>query len=332
MQHFIDFLGGKEKIENTFPILKDGKIHFLRNFLPSQLQGEASITDEDFINVYEKNPDWVQQQKKRFFSKDETEMFGALGELHAYADLLHSGFDVIANGTNPGCDFIINRRTENINIEVASKTVPSENTHIVSENKGTKISETAYFGFPKEDKFSIECSIENMISKIASMKKDEHQVDDDAACVLYLDFRSFLFNESLAECCLPITSHQGALCLGGIWLACYGEKDQVLIDSLRVGEYPHKRLLRHNGRFYSKNTSKFCGFLCSFSSYSNGLVFLQNPNKQIPDWFLTHLACNRRFSIQYSCMGADNVQLQNYILIQNRRIDEALAIYDINKY
>lgn len=328
MQHFIDFLGGKEKIEKNYPITKDGKIPFLRNFLPSQLQDEASITDEDFITVFGKNPDWMQRQKKRFLANDETEMFSAFGELHAYADLLHSGFNVFANGTNAGCDFVVDRGSEKISIEVASKTVPRQNTHIVSENKGTRISETAYFDFPKEG----ECSIENMISKIASVKFDEHQADDDGACVLYLDFRSFLLNKSLAECCLPVTSHQGALVLGGIWLACYGEKKQVLIDSLRIGEHPYKTYLQHDGRFHQRNTSKFCGFLCSFSSHVNGLVFMQNPNKQIPDWFLTHLVCNHRFSIQYSCMGADQARLQKYILIQKERIADALAMYDMKKY
>lgn len=340
MIKFINYLGGKDFIEQRYPIQNRAQIPYLREFLNEKPSStDVMITEKSFQTVYEKNQQWVENLRQRILAKDLSEMFGALGEMRAYASLLDMGFDVTPNGTKAGPDFTVTRnKTINssiVNIEVATKTLPQQNIcqhhKNVQKNQETVFFEIAYFGFPNEG----ENDTENAVSKIASTKDDAHQASENIPTILYIDFQSLAMNSSMIKMAQPCFSSLGTFFTGCLWAAFYGEKGLPLIEELRMGDPRGKNVeMRHSGKFSKKNTCKFAGALCSFSSCRNGLCFFENPNRtDIPDWFKVHMVCHHAFSLQNSCLTYHDFNIKEYIAMRNKQLISMGKLYqDKEKY
>lgn len=337
MTSFLEFLGGYDFINEKYPIRNRAELPHLRSFLNKELSADAQLTEQSFYCVFQKNPAWMQNQKKRILSDDPSESIGALGEMRAYADLLDMGFDVIPNGTNKGADFILqhSKSKEKAFVEVATKTLPvaniSPDPYLVSATQETAVFEIAYFGFPKEG----ENTTENAVSKIASTKGDSLQASTSVPSILFIDFQNLPLNGSMMISAFPFFSFQGAFDTGALWAAFYGERGVPLYEEVRIGTPDREPIkMRHSGKFAKGNSSKFSGAFCSFSSFREGLCFFENPENEItPNWIKVHMICNQRFSIQHSCFKYGNTALREHIDLRNQQIFDFGKMYnDLNMY
>lgn len=327
---FLEFLGGKDFIEKHYSVEHRARIPHMCEFLtPESPSDYAKITEESFQKVYNKDPGWMNKQKKSILKSSE-ESLSALGEMRAYAVLLDMGFDIIPHGTKKGADFSVihNADAQKVHVEVATKVFINSNAKEITSGPEVVLIENVYWN-PKKG----ENDVENMTSKIAGIKCDAHQASEDIPTILFLDFQSLALNSSMIEYAHPYLSIGGALYTGALWASFYGEKGMPLVDDLRMG-IPCRRSeqvdMKHFGRFSADNKCRFAGAICSFTPKGkNGLCFFENPCRNtVPDWFKVHMICHQNFSLQHSCFAYDGFDIKEYIARQNRRLESMVKLYN----
>ena len=187
-----------------------------------------------------------------------------LGEFRAYSIIKSSYFgnNLICNKSD-GADFTTKTMTNNINILIEvntplgrsdeARTTLSHQTK-TKENVTTQIIETAPFGFPQRKFDNFQCEA---ISKIASIKQDEKQFNEDTINILFIDFVNPFFNDHvdiLKDQQKPYVIFQNQITWGALWHAFYAKKDDKIFDHMNNYHHRLSYSMEYDGKF--NNVSK----------------------------------------------------------------------------
>lgn len=264
----------------------------------------AHYTDQCLKRVLETNVDWI-NSKARIILEDPdfSSASACLGEIRAYGILLNAWEStIVANST--GCDFRCLIDGIKFIIEVNTPQY-SGNEHIIrhgsssSPGRAVEVTEIIPFGLPQRD--NVDNAQGEAISKLASIKKDEHQFDPNAVNILWLDFQDpalwpFGFG---SEEFFPVTTFRQEISSGIVWNALYAKKYTNIYD--RFSAYGARcpiYQMEYNGRLWNKGS--VIDYVIA-NTLTDTIAF-QNPSRSqhIPNRFFRHLLNLPLFKIELS--------------------------------
>jgi len=151
--------------------------------------------------------------------------------------------------------------------------------------------------------------VTNTISRIASIKEKEHQIDPERPFVLWLDLQDYsVWGFALnLEFFRPLFSEgrEGYVNSGPFWFALYGKKGDPLLYSQ---SFDYRSLpLAHDGRFYQTMTQAHGGptrISAVVYSAAGATMVMENPNAAhpLPDRFRAALMKVPDFRLDLSIM------------------------------
>lgn len=230
---------------------------------------------------------WVLSLRPRLIEPNSwSEAESALGELRAMGELLKAGLQVRpaqvdetgAHG-NSRPEFLIEHDGQEIFVEVWTRTGdkadPVRIAKELAENARTKDvpggtvttshAALAPFGMPQPGKVG-DSILTNVISRLASVKRAEHQARSGKPFVVWIDLQgeAMIFDHSSQL--RPLTSRNGGLYSGGYWCAFYARKGDVLFEGDQFSPAPFEKML-HEGRFHQtrpdNSITKVAAFILS---------------------------------------------------------------------
>nr|QIM10458.1 hypothetical protein PlAlph_3500 [uncultured Alphaproteobacteria bacterium] len=238
----------------------------------------------------ESSTNWLERMKPRLLQDNINNVRAAIGEVVAYAELLHADFIVkpIATSNNhPTPEYVvIDHNNNEFIVEVFSKQLCDETTRRIgtSQDLLEQISDRGpgvYFDVQEISPYgySNDSVTEDAISKICAIKGREHQALPGKPFIIWVDIQNsgdfFLGDQDYAN---PITSWKGTLASGHYWYGMYGKKNLPVFNDYTIfyhqGEkkpYP----MQHNGRFLL--SKKISGM---FFRFEKSIVFFENPNAE----------------------------------------------------
>jgi len=244
--------------------------------------------------ILEKDFDWLVKIKKRLTDiTDYTNSSSALAEIRAYGALLRAGFNVhsVQTNANSSPDFLIDGESVPMVVEVFSKELDGDtalkleefNTKPLVPVNGQQIAISEISVSPYGRPGNGEYSVENAISRMASIKADEKQFNNDSFNVLWIDLQdeSWIFNDY--EAIWPIFSGTtNNICSGYIWNSLYGQKGLPLFEfgSLERRAIKQGKGMQHYGRFACENTPKKSIVDLAIISFPRYKIAFQNPNRE----------------------------------------------------
>jgi hypothetical protein len=298
--------------------------------------------------ILDRDIDWLRNNSHRLCHIDDyyTSISSILGEIRTYGYLLGAGFDTqpIPESNKSTPDFYLTHVDgSKIEVEVNSKQYHKDESKALEEfNKSkatTSGSENIIFrehvitpcGKPKTviengEPKTEENVTENVISKIASIKKDEKQFSDNCPGILWLDFQDEIWQLGLnSENVSPLRTWNDEFFSGEIWYGFYGKKGLPIFERDALENRPLKSSIRmrHEGRYNLSTKLDAC-----IISFANDLIILENPsaNNPLPDWFFEKITNLRRFNIQSSWMQWPEHKLKNRIENEILRIESLSEI------
>lgn len=254
---------------------------------------------------------WLSAMKPRLI--DTTKFSNAssvLGELRAYGYLLETGMavkpepSVIGKKVVP--EFEVDADDGPVIVEVHSRQLDGKQEQSIDEHHEALASnhqaavqqappgnfvlsmaelEVTPFGAPNPTKQG-DSVLTNAISRIASIKQDEHQIDTAKPFVLWLDLQDPtvwhlpISEEQLAP--LYTESKDGEVGTGALWFALYGRKNDPMVET--SGFTYHVRRMLHDGRFFQTIKSHGGPTRISAVVYSlpNATVLMEHPQPSNP--------------------------------------------------
>jgi hypothetical protein len=267
----------------------------------------AITTEQAGKAILRMNEDWLSSLKQRLLdTTDFSNASGALGEIRAYGALLETGMTVIPKPSVPGKkvipEFEVDARDGAVIVEVHSRQLDYAQTQAaeghqqkmiakhqaaVQKERATKsgklvlttgVLAVAPFGAPNAGKKD-DSILTNAISRIASIKQNERQVDPNKPFVLWLDLQDptvwglSISEEQLAP--LYTESKDGEVGTGALWFALYGRKGDPMIE-MEGFDYRVRTML-HNGRFLQ--TTRVSAVIYSMPCAT---VLMENPEAAMP--------------------------------------------------
>lgn len=268
-------------------------------------------TERAAKQIAAKDAGWLSTIKPRLMDTTQlSNASSALGELRAYGYLLETGVTVkpkpvIAN-KRAVPEFEIDAGDGPVIVEVHSRQLDGEQAQSVGQHHDTLAAEhqvavekalpkqpvvtfgeldVVPFGAPNPAKPG-DSVLTNAISRIASIKQDEHQIDPGKPFVLWLDlqdptvWRLPISEEQLAP--LYTESTDGKVGTGALWFALYGRQNDPMIES--SGFSYEVRSMLHDGRFFQTMKSHCGPTRISAVVYSlpEATVLMENPYAQKP--------------------------------------------------
>ena len=253
------------------------------------------------------NRPWLESKIRtmRREEKDLKNVSALIGEIRAYGELLWTWRpqQIKTKPVGSGCDFIVENGGLGLWIEVKTpQSGPPEKCSRVHEetsdgNVFWQMTELAPFGFPKgiNDTFPGQCA-----SKITRVKKREHQFDDSAVSVLWLDLKDpCIWSCGFpSEHALPLYWEKETLVPGFVWHAFYAQEGDPTFDGLNVeGMHRRPRPMPFSGRF---NQGTLIDFVI-LDIWSDKIVFENHKKKKrIPDQVYRDLFRLFPFNLQLS--------------------------------
>ena len=273
--------------------------------------GQVTINTEQAARIVaQKDVNWLTSLKPRLI--DTTQFCNAsssLGELRAYWALLETGMTVspepIVAGKKVVPEFDVNAGDGSVIVEVHSRQLSSDQrvsakkhskelTAKVEAAKKANAATTAVitgelevtpFGDPNPITLG-DSVLTNAISRIASIKDEETQIDPDKRFVLWLDLQDpTVWGLSIAEqqlAPLYTESKEGEVGTGALWFALYGREGDPMIET-ECFSYRVRNML-HHGRFFQtmKATGKPTRISAVVYSMPRATVLMENPSPALP--------------------------------------------------
>jgi hypothetical protein len=340
MSNYIKII--EDFLKNDIDIIRNSKGHLLQKFLalpsvPSNDESKEFYTVcralEFMENSDENTKSFLKNKRHDLIFGDSKSQSATLAEIIAYYCLVEAGFYVEYQETsqNPSADFIVtDPQGEKAIIEVRCRLLCDEaikEMNAVDTNLEEKIQEVqkkgggVVFGEPKIIRpygYSKDSCTADAISKICSMKQEEHQMSDTLPSILWADFGVTGDFSTTGDLFYPLNSWKGALTSGHFWYAFYGKKDYPIYtdyskyDELNVSHGSIEKM-QHNGRFNQNTKLSGCLLRCSQNCF-----FYEHPNPMQPisDCFRKRLLNLPHFSIEKSLVNfyPNMVKEQNTIL------------------
>lgn len=300
------------EIDKINKVPRKDRSHPLRRLLlPDDRDGAVIYNTEKSIHFILRNDkNWVSSLKGRLLeTEDFSTSSGALGEIRAYGYLLEANITVKTPKTKSSKpEFLIKENGETIRVEVTSK--QSDKTEAISlENflkesprfkEGQKVAIREHvdipFGKPTKEGETV---TENEIHKIAQIKQDEKQFDQEQTSILWLDFQDECWQLYSPEHAIPISTHNGEFYSGGIWYAFYGWKGAPIFEHKTTEERAISTInrMKHYGRFFQ--ITKIDAAIISFP---RATLIVENPftRKSVPHSLWRKLVQLPRFAYEYS--------------------------------
>lgn len=242
---------------------------------------------------------------------------GTLSEIIAYYSLCVAGFQVEYQhtGNTPTADYkVTTPEGEQVIIEVTCRGLCDEAQNKIEKsrkaldekvknnrdlNQGVFVGELQVI---RPYGYSADSCTADAISKICSMKKEEHQLSEKLPSILWADFGVTGDFEMAEELFYPLNSWNGCITSGHFWYGFYGKKGLPIYTSFSVNNENNISLgkiekMKHDGRFNQKTKLAGCIFRCSSDSF-----FYEHPEplNPISDKFRRRLLALPHFSIEKS--------------------------------
>jgi SLOG cluster3 family len=313
-----DFLGivSAEEIETLRRARRDGTVHPVANLALSKRDASnfalvAVNTEAAARLIATKSPEWLKALRPRLLATDDfTHASSALGEIRAYGALLESWVSVNPApkivGRNVSPEFEIDNQDGSVIVEVHSRQLDNDEAASIDTavrdlktRHAEKLKNTTFkrslismgttevfpTGRPNHEKRG-DSVLTNTISKIASIKSNEAQIDPSKPFILWLDLQdNGVWGLPLSlELFTPLFSQlrDGQISSGPFWFALYGRKGDPLLES-RGFDY-RSMPLAHEGRFFQ--TMKSHGNPTRVSavvfSIPQATLLMENPNAERP--------------------------------------------------
>lgn len=293
--------------------------HPLRRVARSDETSQVRVNSEQAAKTIKvMNSEWLDQLKHRLIDQtDHTNASSALGEIRAFGSLLETGMDVIPGPkiveSNASPEFEIKNGNSSVIVEVHSRQIDKIQKRAMAENRqaldlkhaadkqmaaadGEKknvvtidIQEVFPYGEPAVGKEG-DTVATNAISRVASVKGKEHQVDSSKPFVLWLDLQDETVWGGLSvsdDHFSPIYTEtkDGVVGPGVFWFALYGRKNDPL--PLSKGFDYASMPLAHEGRFNQTVNGKPSCVSAFVFSLPRATILMENPValKPIPSSF-----------------------------------------------
>jgi cation transport regulator ChaC len=278
---------------------------------PSQTSSNTTQALEIVLNHL---PAFAKGLKARLVdTSDWTNAESALAEIRACGALLEAGYNVkIGAKTQQGSrpEFEAIRGGTRTIVEVWGRNLALEDQAVIendlrnpsshkhgSVSISTGVTVVAPFGVPNKPGDTVTL---NVINRVASIKRDEHQVEPNTPFVVWVDLQSVgtlagFDNESQF---LPIENDRGELSSGGYWYGLYGRKADVIFQ--RGSASAH---MGHEGRYFQTMkhgaSTRVSAFIFSTPKHT---IIMENPkaSNPLPDAFRNGLLQLPRFDIGLS--------------------------------
>lgn len=306
MKNYLGLISGEES--NGLPVGHPLRALALSN-PPSQVSSNTELAAK---LIAEKNPSWLTAIKTRLVdTTDSANASSALGEIRAYGALLETWMNITPGpavpGSNVSPEFEVSHGDGAVIVEVHSRQLDSDQVDVLNNHrqeldarhavnvqqalssgrKGsvvtTGVVEVFPYGAPTPGKAG-DAVTTNAISRIASVKGKEHQIDPAKPFVLWLDLQDeTVWGIPVAdENFSPAYSqmNEGYVDAGIFWNALYGRKGDPLL--LSKGYNYDSMPLAHEGRFYQTikgGPSRVSAFIFSLP---RATVLMENPNAPHP--------------------------------------------------
>lgn len=263
----------------------------------------AHYTEQCLKRILATEPLWARDKIRTILNdSDFFNVSACLGEIRAYGALLNIGTSAIkANRTGSDFKFEIEGRPFRVEVNTPQHT---GNKHIIdhgvhSTPLGTvKEMEIFPFGFPEREKDNAKGEA---ISKLASIKQDEHQLSQDAVNILWLDF----YDPALwplgfgQEEYFSVFSFQQEISSGIVWNALYAKRGTNIYDCFSTygARYPIYQM-EYDGRLWKKES--VIDFV--IANTRTDTIAFQNPTRSqpIPRRFFHQLFNLPSFKIELS--------------------------------
>jgi hypothetical protein len=261
--------------------------------------------------VAKENESWLSTIKSRLVDTTKfANASSALGELRAYGCLLETWATVKPEPTVLGSEalpeFEVDAGDGPVIVEVHCRQFDDDQANVIGQHHDTVAvghqaavekaplghREVTFaeidvmpYGAPNPAKPN-DSIVTNAISRIASTKEKEHQVDPDKPFVLWLDLQDpSVWGVPISEQQLvPLYTEgkDGKIGTGALWFALYGRKDDPMIES--SGFSYQVRSMLHDGRFFQTMKSHCGPTRVSAVVYSlpEAIVLMENPHSQRP--------------------------------------------------
>lgn len=266
-----------------------------------------------------------------------------LGEIKAFGLLYRSflGKNLICSFSN-GSDFSSTIKSQGENYKICIEV----NTPLAGDDEGKttldlenskhswgnfQMKEVAPFGLPQRK--SIDSVTSEAISKIAAIKKEEKQFEDNTINILWVDFvNPFLSELDLLESHeKPFIIFNNDIFTGNIWWAMYGKKrHQVLVRANGFSE-PETYKMEYNGRLQQNTKIDFVIF-----NMKNGISIFEKMNNhktKIPEDFYKGLftfAARQEYSKMWINYPVNN--LKEKVDNVQQECDAFITRYKYKKY
>lgn len=302
--------------------------------------------------------DWLRSLRKRLLQVDDfTAASSALGEIRAHGGLLETGCSVSPTPTVAGSavrpEFEVDAGDGPVIVEVHSRQLDEtqvrrladhhaqlkvRHTAEVAEARSANVAkrvitmdeiEVFPTGAPERGKVS-DSVLTNAISRVASIKQNEKQVDPDKPFVLWLDLQDPLvwgipLSEELFRP-LFTEAKEGHVGSGPFWFALYGRLGDPLLES-RGYSYRSTPML-HPGRFFQ--TIKSHGGPTRLSAVVYALpratILMENPNANhsLPEKFRASMLKAPFFRLDLSILEWEAGLVQRTIDVDRQMIEAAV--------
>lgn len=270
---------------------------------------------------------WLKTKTAKLLDQnDVNNASAAMAEIRTFGGLIEAGFDVkpVPETDEKTPDFIAQIGHQAVAVEVAAKhqdreadelqgrihdamhgdgPVPEGVGHHVHRGRGVSIRMLESVQQPggRPDPSKPDDSVQaNMISRVCAIKGGEHQIPDDLAAVLVVDFNDFgnpLTPFTLIGQTAPAIASRDGFTSGALWYAFFGWKGAPVLEG-------DKRVkMGHDGRFRMQGDrkSKLSAALLVMPEH---VVCFENPSAPFPLAEDTRLSIARfpRFDLKHSVL------------------------------
>lgn len=352
--HFLEIL----TLQETKNLRGSGQIHRCHPVVAlydTKPDDQVRVNSERMAkHINNHDQQWLQSLKNRLLdTTDFSNPASALGEIRAYGALIEAGFTVNprpkVNNNVP--DFEVSARDDQkVIVEVHTKQMDTFQDQEIKENRQelqerhdkavedagensigknivtSSVHEVIPLGAPNPEKEG-DSILTNAISRIARIKENENQVDQNLPFILWLDCQDkYTWGVSVDEAQLfPLWTENkdGIVGCGAFWHAFYGKKNGLLIET-RFPEYRTANML-HEGRYrmISKNHNGPTRISAVVISLPTTTVLFENPspNQSISSPCRITLLKLPWFKLEYSYGEFSHGLVSKIINIEHERIE-----------
>lgn len=275
----------------------------------------------------------------------------AMAEIRAFGGLIEAGFDVepLQETDENTPDFVAKDGSQDTAVEVAAKhqdkrmddlekcihdarqgkrPMPDGVEHSVHHGHRGRIDMTVWCHQPAgaPDPSKPNDSVQtNLISRVCSIKGDEHQISEDKSAILIVDFNDFggpLAPHTMIDQTEPLIAGNYGYVTGALWYAFYGWKGAPVFENDR------KLTMEHEGRFRmdGSSKSKFSATLLVMPEY---VVCFEHLSASLPlaDSTRLHITKYPRLDLKHSVFDWTPGTVASQIELDQRMISLFEANY-----